>query len=297
MLENYLQEFNVIGVDIQDKSNSKNSSYNFIKTNLCDLPSLLNIFANYQIDYVLHCAAQIYGVRGFHLFPADILSNNLVSTSNLLKCSVKHNIKKFAFISSSMVYETATEFPLKEEFTESISMPITGYGYSKLSGERLIQSYNDQYKLPYVIWRPFNIVTPLEQSEPEPGLAHVMADFIKKIYIDKNDCIEIFGNGEQVRCFSYIDDIAKIVASKSFDETTSNQIYNLGSETPTKIIDLAKSIFKKSKRSDQFKVKFTEIFDSDVQFRIPDCTKAKSIGFLNTKNIEELVDMCIKHYQ
>jgi nucleoside-diphosphate-sugar epimerase len=295
IITNYLHDYNIIGVDNFQRYGSidRERPYKFLKINLCNLNEVREVFQIHSIDYVFHCAAQIYGVKGSPKYPADILSNNTVSTSNILECCKEHQVKKIMYVSSSMVYEKSNVFPLKEEFTKDIGMPATAYGFSKLVGERLVQEYQNQYRIPYVIWRPFNIVTPNESSEDEPGIAHVMADFIQKIYIDRRDTIEIFGNGEQTRCFTWIDDIAKVIAAKSLLAETDNQIYNVGSEMPTKVIDLARLIFNKSNRSDEFKVEFVPIFEDDVKMRIPDCLNSRSVGFVHTKTIEELVDICM----
>lgn len=286
--------YDIVGVDNFSRYGfqDRDRSYVFEQVNLTNLTEVDTLFSKYKFDYVLHCAAQIYGVKGFHIYSADILNNNTVSTANLLASCVQHQIKKIAFISSSMVYENAIVFPLREEYTDTIAPPTTGYGMSKLIGERMLKEYRAQYGLNYVVWRPFNIVTPHERSDREPGIAHVMADFIEKIIFKKDPVIEIFGDGNQIRCFTWIDDIAKIISEKSFDSITDDQIYNVGSETPTRIIDLAKMIYQQSNRTDFFNPKFIDIYTDDVKLRIPDCSKAKTIGWSHTKTIEELVYIC-----
>jgi nucleoside-diphosphate-sugar epimerase len=290
-------DFFIVGVDNFNRYGviERARDYKFYQLDLTDSTVIGQVFVDQQIDYVLHCAAQIYGVKGFHKYPADILSNNLVSTSNVLQQCVQHSVKKIIYISSSMVYENCQTFPLKEEYTKNIALPTTGYGLSKLVGEKLVEEFHRQYNLKYVIWRPFNIVTPLEVGEDEPGIAHVMADFIQKIVIDKDNPVEIFGDGNQTRCFTNIADIANIISKKSFDVDTDNQVFNVGSETPTKIIDLAKMIHKISGRQDIFSAKFVDIYSDDVKYRVPDCTKAKHIGWKHTKSIEELINICISN--
>jgi nucleoside-diphosphate-sugar epimerase len=288
-------QYNVVGVDncFRYGKLNKHRSYAFEEGDLCNREWIDSIIVKHQPQYILHCAAHIYGIIGFQKYSADIITNNLISTANLADVAVKRNVEKIAYISSSMVYENANTFPLKETFTESIPMPNTGYGVSKLVGEKILQAYHQQYGLKYVVWRPFNIVTPYERSDREPGIAHVFADFIQKIIIDSQCEIEIFGNGSQTRCFTWIDDMAKIIAAKSFDSITDNEIYNLGSESPTRIIELAEKIFKKSKRTDLFNPKFVKIDYDDVKNRVPDSSKAKSIGFCNTKTLDQMIDCCI----
>jgi UDP-glucose 4-epimerase len=287
--------YNIVGIDncARYSNQSRNRSYTFVQGELCDINWVDNVFKQYKPTYVLHCAAQIYGVVGFHKYSADILASNSTSTHSVLAASVNHNVQKVAYLSSSMVYERATQFPLTEDMVSDLPCPSTGYGLSKLFGERLLIEYNKQYGLDYVIWRPFNIITPLEQFEHEPGIAHVFTDFIKKIVLDQCERVEIFGNGDQVRCFTWIDDVAEIISTMSWREETSKQIYNLGSENPTRIIDLAKIIWQRSGRTDKFQTQFVTSYKDDVITRIPSCDRARTIGWKHSKTLEELVDICI----
>lgn len=289
-------QYNVVGIDncLRYGDSNRKRSYIFKKGDLNDINFVDGIFKTYKPKFVLHCAAQIYGVVGFHKYSADILGGNATSTQSILSAAVKHQVQKVAYISSSMVYERATKFPLLEDVVDDLPTPTTGYGLSKLFGEKLVKEYNKQYGLDYVIWRPFNIVTPLESSENEPGIAHVMADFIQKIIIDKHPVLDIYGNGEQVRCFSWIDDIADTIVNHSWDNKTNGQTYNLGSEQPTKILDLAKMIWQKSNRTEEFRYNLIDSYHDDVLRRIPDCSKARTtLGFTHTKSIEELIDTCL----
>ena len=129
-------DFFIVGVDNFNRYGvvERARDYKFYQLDLTDSTVIGQVFVDQPIDYVLHCAAQIYGVKGFHKYPADILSNNLVSTSNILQQCVRHSIKKIIYISSSMVYENCQTFPLKEEYTKNIALPTTGYGLSKLVG-------------------------------------------------------------------------------------------------------------------------------------------------------------------
>jgi UDP-glucose 4-epimerase len=287
-------DYNVIGIDncARYGNQDRERDYTFLQGELCDFAWVDSVFERYKPTYVLHCAAKIYGVVGFHKYSADILAANATSTHSVLASAVKHDVKKVAFISSSMVYERATQFPLTEGMTDDLPSPHTGYGLSKLFGERLLIEYHQQYGLDYVIWRPFNIITPFEQFENEPGIAHVFTDFVKKIVLDRCESVEIFGNGEQIRCFTWIDDIAKTIVDQSWNEATSCQVYNLGSEVPTKIVDLARLIWSRSGRA-EFRCHFISSYKDDVITRIPSCDRARQIGWQHSKSLEELVDICI----
>lgn len=295
ILKKISDDYHVIGIDncARYGRQDRQRNYTFLQGDLCDFAWVDSVFEQHRPDYVLHCAAKIYGVVGFHKYSADILAANATSTHSVLSSAVKHGVKKVAFLSSSMVYERATTFPLRETMVEDLPCPHTGYGLSKLFGERLLAEYHQQYGLDYVIWRPFNIITPLEQFENEPGIAHVFTDFIKKIVIDQCHSVEIFGDGQQIRCFTWIDDIANTIVNQSWNPATSKKVYNLGSEVPTRIVDLARLIWARSGRQDPFCCHFVSSYKDDVITRIPSCDQARQIGWQHSKSLEDLVDVCI----
>lgn len=294
MIRHHLVGDDIVGIDNHQRygEQTRPRNYVFLPVDLKDSRALDLVFRNHNIEFVFHCAASIYGVRGFHKYSADILANNVITTANIAEACVRHRVPKIAYISSSMVYERATEFPLTESMTDVIAAPSTGYGFSKLAGERIIQQYHQQHGINYVIWRPFNIVTPHESSDAEPGIAHVMADFITKTRQAQTP-LEIFGNGEQTRCFTWIDDVAGFVAAWSRSHITDNQIYNIGSETPTRILDLAEMIHHRLRPGQEFEWQSVDTYSDDVRNRVPDCSRARALGWRHTKTINELVDICL----
>ncbi len=130
-----------------------------------------------------HFAALVYGVVGFHKKPADIIADNNLTTINLMKYG-HDRVKRVVYLSSSMVYETSRSFPHKEDETDTLPVMRTAYGLSKYIGERVVQSFQQQFGITYVIWRPFNIITPFEKPEEE-GFSHVFSDMIEKILVRK----------------------------------------------------------------------------------------------------------------
>lgn len=295
MIPNLVQDYTVIGIDncVRYGTQDLQRDYVLEKGDLCNINWVSDIFSKYQPEFIMHCAAQIYGVVGFHKFSADILGGNVASTQSVLANAVKHGVQKISYISSSMVYERATHTPFLEDVVDDLPCPRTGYGLSKLLGERLVKEYHQQYKLDYVIWRPFNIVSPKEKFDTEPGIAHVVADFIKKIVVDRCESVEIFGNGQQVRCFTWIDDVAKIIVTRSWDPQTSAQCYNIGSETPTRIVDLAQTIWQRSGRTDPFRAHYIDSYKDDVIDRVPNSNKIKQLGWSHSKSLEDIVDICL----
>ena len=245
-----------------------------------------------RIDGVVQAAALIYGVGGFHKYPADILSKDIVLHQNILWSMIKNNIKKIAYISSSMVYERSNNHPCKEEDAFEAKIPNTDYGLSKLTGERLCIAFAKQFNINYTIWRPFNIITPHEKGEDEQGISHVFADFIKQLIVEKKNPLPIFGDGEQIRCFSWIEDVANVIGKNSFNKITNNKTYNVGNPEPITMKELANLIYQ---GKDELKFITTKSFKDDVKIRIPDISKAqKELNFNPTIKVKEAVKICLE---
>ena len=296
------QGYEVRGVDnlFRYRKVKRGCSYEFIKGDLTNQDFVRKICKN--IDGVIQAAAQIYGVHGFHKYPADILAKDVVLHQNILWEAVRNRIKKVVYISSSMVYERAKEVPVREEDTEYMMIPHTDYGLSKLVGERLSQAFRQQYGLDYTIWRPFNIITPYEKAEKEQGISHVFADFLQRIIIDKQNPVEILGDGNQIRCFTWIGDVAQAIAQYSFIKKTSGEIFNLGNPEPITMKELAQKIFKKAQtkgiisKKSKLTFKHLPIYEDDVRVRVPVVEKVyKILNWRAAVNLDEALDRCIDY--
>jgi UDP-glucose 4-epimerase len=290
----------VVGVDNFSRYGQINRArnYRFLKRDLTDPKAVKEVCRD--VDAIIQAAAQIYGVKGFHKFPADILSKDIVLHQNLLWEAINRGMARMVYISSSMVYERATQVPVREVDTDQMQIPFTDYGLSKLVGERLCQAFGKQYGLDFTIWRPFNIITPYEKAGEESGISHVFADLIHKIVIKKQNPVEILGDGEQVRCFTWIGDVASAIADYSFLDITRDEIFNLGNPQRVTIKQLGQKIFEKALKrgaiADTAKLSFTHepVFEDDVRVRVPSIEKAQSMLHWNpTITLDEALDRCI----
>ncbi|HZT96669.1 MAG TPA: NAD-dependent epimerase/dehydratase family protein [Chloroflexota bacterium] len=253
------------------------------------------------VEGVIQAAAQIYGVAGFHRYPADILQKDTLLHGLILRQSVELGIRRVVYISSSMVYERLADVA-REQDVPNMLVPLTGYGLSKLMGERLSQAFAEQYDLEYTIWRPFNIIGLHERAEGyDPGVCHVFADFIQRIVHERQNPMLILGSGAQVRCFTWIDDVADAVGHRSFDAATRNQDFNLGNPEPVTMIDLAHRIRRLhaeiTGQSVDEPLTFTHAptFADDVQVRIPSVEKAaERLGWRPRVKLDDMLRRCLE---
>src|SRR5947209_7043634 len=154
----------------------------FIEGDLTDTATVRRVVSG--VDGVIQAAAQIYGVAGFHRYPADILQRDTLLHGLILRAALDAGVSRVVYISSSMVYERRPDVAREEDVPDML-VPYTDYGLSKLMGERLSLAFHQQHGLPYTIWRPFNIISLHETAEGhDPGVSHVFADFTQRIVRD-----------------------------------------------------------------------------------------------------------------
>lgn len=291
----------VVGVDnfFRHGSTERERNYEFIEGDLCDEGLVRGLLK--RTDIVIQAAARLFGVTGYHKVPADILNRDLVLHQHILWQARERSIQKIVYISSSMVYERCETVPSREEDMDDQRIPYTDYGLSKVVGERLCRAFRRQYGVEYTIWRPFNIINPLEEAGGEQGTAHVFADFIQGLLVEKKNPLPILGDGEQIRCFTWIDDVASAIAGYLKDTRTNGETFNLGNPQPLKMKELAQKIFALGRERGfdmpgrELEFQHLPIYGDDIRIRIPSIEKARAVlGWQPTTAIDDALKICIE---
>ena len=291
----------VIGVDNLSRYGVTNSvktkEYEFHQLDITNKKDFVELSKG--ADVIIHAAAKVYGVLGLAHYCGDTLADEVTMCSNMLNACVENNIRRIVYLSSSMVYESCLQdvnFPLTEEMTDSTILPKTDYGLGKLVSERMCQAFHRQHGIDYTIWRPFNIVSPYEQSMDEVGFSHVIPDFIEKIVFKKLNPVPIIGDGEQIRCFTWVGDVARIIADYSMSDNTRNNIFNICNVQPISMKELAGMIsYLSGKSSDNLKFDTTPGYKHDVKIRVPSINKLRRIiGSYEFLETQERVTRCLQ---
>ncbi len=274
--------------------------YEFRKVDLTDRASVNALVKGMKPDLIIQAAARIYGVGGFNKYCADILGEDLALHNNILKAAVDNHVPKVVYTSSSMVYENC-EGEVREDDVDKVIAPYTEYGLSKYVGEKMSIAFEKQYGVAYTIWRPFNILTPYERSEGTQGVSHVFADFMNEILIKRSNVVPVLGDGEQIRCFTWIDEVAEAIATYSFSAKTNGHAFNLGNHEPITMIDLARKI--RSIAANEFGCVFDAAmtfahkpaYKNDVRYRVPNVDKTKELlGWEAKMKVDDSLRLCIK---
>ena len=255
-------------VSILDIKKPENSKAEFIKGNITNINDVRNAIKN--CEYVFHLASPI-SVENTEKKPIETLNTNIDGIRNILDCCLKGNVKKILFTSSSEVYGEPNTIPIPE--TSSLQ-PKSCYGISKVVCEEYIKSYNKLYGLGFTIVRYFNVYGPRQ------SVNFVIPKFIDSIL--KNESITIYGSGDQIRAFCFIDDIVNGTFLAFSKKEGKDEIFNIGNDKePIKIKLLAKNIIELAKSNNS--LKFVPLDKSDrsekreIFKRIPDITKARNL--------------------
>jgi UDP-glucuronate 4-epimerase len=193
---------------------------------------LKNLIKENKITHVLHLAAQA-GVRHSFSHPEDYVSSNLEGFVSVLEACKNFKVK-LVFASSSSVYGLNEKIPFSVD--DRTDCPANLYGATKKANELMAFSYHNIYGIPMVALRYFTVYGPWGR----PDMAYY--NFTKNILEKKP--LNIFNHGDMRRDFTYIDDIVN-GTTQALKLTTSFEIFNLGNNTPVKILDLVSILEEK----------------------------------------------------
>jgi UDP-glucose 4-epimerase len=212
---------NVVSVDnlLGGSKNNVNPKCTFIEMDVKNKNKVDKICKG--IDVIFHLAA--YAAEGQSFFsPIQINDINITSINNLLVAAVNYNIEKFIFTSSMAVYGDQ-EPPFREDLPRK---PVDPYGCGKAYCERMLEIFSNMFGLNYTIIRPQNVYGP-RQNIFDP-YRNVLMIWMNRIMRNKPPLI--YGDGEQMRALSYIEDVTPALANSAFLEKTNGEIINLGSD-------------------------------------------------------------------
>src|SRR6185503_3034788 len=152
------------------------------------------------------------------------------------------DVERFVYVSSSMVFERAEQYPTREDYIDDCPVPLSAYGFSKLTGEVYCRAAHDEHGLPYTICRAFNAYGPGELPDDEPGIAHMVPDVIRKVLAGARP-LPIFGSGEQTRTLTHVDDIASGVVTAMAHPAGENEDFNVSASDERTIAEIAEIIW------------------------------------------------------
>ncbi|OIQ38700.1 MAG: hypothetical protein BM563_05435 [Bacteroidetes bacterium MedPE-SWsnd-G1] len=223
----------------------------FVKMDLQDKESMLQLFKEEQFDFVVNLAAQA-GVRHSLSHPQDYVDNNITGFLNVLECCRAYPIEHLVFASSSSVYGLSEAIPFNED--DSTDHPLAMYAASKKANEMMAHSYSHLFNVPCTGLRFFTVYGPWGRPD--------MALYIFTKAMTEGKEFEVFNNGDMSRDFTYVDDIVESIKrllpkppqknNPNFDAENPRpskskaafQIFNIGNNAPVQLMDYVRAIEK-----------------------------------------------------
>jgi len=274
----YCANENNINEDIR-----KSNRYNLVKGNLCSYDLINHILNSYNIDTVIHFAAQSHVQDSFE----DSLrytNDNILGTHTLLECCRKYNkITKFIHISTDEVYgESLLSDDEEKKNEQSILCPTNPYAATKAGAELIANSYRYSFNMPIIITRGNNVYGPNQYPEK------LIPRFIE--LLKNNKKVTIQGDGSNVRAFLHAIDVAKAL-ELILEFGKIGEIYNIGSDEDKEytVLEIAKILIKLIKETNDYNSYIEYIEDrpfNDKRYYISN-EKVKNLGWIITKDFIE----------
>lgn len=288
------------------KSYDTNPRYRLVEGDAKDAAVMKDIITG--CDHFIAAAAMIGGISYFHEFAYDLLAENERITAAAFDAAIwahqQGRLQKITVLSSSMVFESANEFPTPEGAARRCPPPQSTYGFQKLAVEYFVQGAQEQYGLPYTIVRPFNCVGIGEKralrdhdiysGNVKLAMSHVVPDLVQKVLRDQ-DPLHILGSGNQARHYTYGGDLARGIRLCIESPAALNEDFNLSTPVRTTVLELSQLIWNKIHGSSKpFRHVSDPAYKYDVQERSPDTSKAERLlGFRATTPLSVILDEVI----
>jgi UDP-glucose 4-epimerase len=216
-----------------------------VKGDVANADFTSHLFREYgPFDVVYHLAA--YAAEGLsHFIRHYNYRNNVLGSVNLLNQAVLQETRCFVFTSSIAVYG-AGQVPMTESM---VPQPEDPYGIAKYAVELDLKSAHEMFGIDYIIFRPHNVYG--ENQNIADRYRNVIGIFMNQLL--QRQPMTVFGDGLQTRAFSYIDDVAPIIATSPMVPAALNQVFNVGADTPCTVLDLGREVARALDAPAEFK--------------------------------------------
>ena len=257
---------------------------NFYKVNCENLEEMTKILKD--VDVVCHAAA--YAHEGLSIVsPTLITSNNVVGSTSVFTAAIRNKVKRIVYCSSMARYGDI-EYPFKEN---SQLNPVDPYGVSKVAAENILKILCDIYNTEYNIAVPHNIIGPKQKyDDPFRNVASIMINLILQ-----NRSPIIYGDGEQKRSFSDVEDCIQCLDKMMFDKNVVKQVINIGPDENFISINELYSLISNKLRFNG-KPNYKKDRPNEVKFATCSSNKArKLLGYKTNVTLDESLDKLINY--
>lgn len=239
-------------------------NWTFVEADVNCYEEIAPVILDGKFDYVFHFAA-VVGVSRTQENPISVL-NDILGIRYILDLSKQSSVKHVYFSSSSEVYGEPVELP-QHEYSTPLNSRVP-YAVVKNVGECFFRSYQQEYGLPYTIFRFFNTYGPNQSTD------FVVSKFLAAAL--KQEDITIYGDGSQTRTFTYVDDTVNTCLAIFNQRLLVNDVVNIGSDRLMTVLELARLVIDITGSSSKI-VHLPALKEGDMTRRQPDNSKMKEI--------------------
>ncbi len=252
-------------------------------------------------DVIFHMAA-VVGVKQYVEDPLKVIWVNVFGTHNVLEAARRWDVDRVVFASTSEVYGRNPDVPLKEDADRVLGptgVDRWSYATSKAIDEHACFAYHRLHGLRVTVIRYFNAYGPKQECS---AYGSVVSRFVAQALMGKP--LTVFGDGRQTRCFTYISDIVDGTMLAAESEGAVGDVFNLGREDETSVLELAQSVIMMAARGKELglrMVPYKEFYGpwyEDVRRRVPDIGKARKVlGYEPQVELGEGLGRTIEWYE
>jgi len=251
-----------------------------------------------ECDIIFHLAAAV-GVRNIIDRPINTIEVNIGGTEIILKTASRYR-RRVLIASTSEVYGKGVHFPFRED-DDTLSGPTRrsrwSYAASKAVDEFLAFAYHSEIGLPITLFRLFNTVGPRQLGQ----YGMVVPRFAR--WALANEPLQVYGDGQQQRCFGNVYDIVAAIQGLAESDHTIGELYNIGSDEEVSIMELARRIRERADSASEIRlVPYEQVYQQtgfeDFRRRVPSIEKIRAaIGWQPTTKLDETIDQILVYYR
>ena len=270
-----------------------NSKFSFVRADISDELVLDRLSS--ESDVIIHLAAAV-GVQLIVERPVHTIETNVAGTEKVLRSALRYGCKVL-IASTSEVYGKGYKLPFSED--DDVLLGPTnksrwGYAASKMVDEFLGMAYFAEYGLDVVCFRLFNTVGPRQSGQ----YGMVIPRFVRSAL--KNQPIEVYGNGQQQRCFGHVKDVVLAIEGLAFHQGVKGNIYNIGNTEEISILELARRIKIKTGSTSEIRlIPYEQAYApgfEDMERRIPNTAKIQALlKWKIERNLDIILDDVIAY--
>ena len=261
------------------------------KLDLLDQKSVYNFLKKKKPDLVINAAGRVGGILDNNTYGAEFIYQNSQMQNNIIHGSYLNKIKKLIFLGSSCIYPKYSKQPIKEDYLLTGKLEETNepYAVAKISGIKMCESYNKQYKTNYLCLMPTNLYGPNDNYDYFKS--HFFPALIRKALeckIKNKKTFEIWGSGKPLREMIFVDDVADACVY-FINKKTKYTLINIGTGKDMSIKQYANFMIKKLNL--KVKLKFNKSKPDGMYRKLLDVSRAKKLGWVAKTTLSKGFDI------